>query len=47
MYDLSRTNNMHTYPKYKRVYDMICMKARDSRTIHVYLLDLNKKIAYT
>ena len=31
MYDLSKTNNMHTYPKHKRVHNEICMKASDSR----------------
>ena len=44
MYDLSKSNNMHTYPKHKRVHNIYCMKANDSRGIHVYLLDLNKKL---
>ena len=46
MYYLSTTNNMHTYHKHKRVYDINCMKARDSKGIHVYLLDLNKNCIY-
>ena len=33
-------------PNIKRVFDIICMKARDSRDIHVYLLDLNTKYIY-
>ena len=33
-------------PNIKRVYDMICMKARDSRDIHVYLLVLTKNTIY-
>ena len=42
MYVLSKTNHIHTYSKHKRVHNVICMKASDSRSIHVYLLDLNK-----
>jgi len=41
MYDLSKFNNMHTYPKYKRVYQMYLHESKRLTGIHVYLLDLN------
>ena len=47
MYDLSNPNNTHTYPKYKRVYQMYLHEGkRLKKDIHVYLLDVNKN-AYT
>ena len=33
-------------PNMKRVYDIVCMEARDSRGIHVYLLILNNNSIY-
>ena len=45
MFYLKLTICIHI-PNIKRVYNMICMKARDSWGIHVYLLDLNTKYIY-
>ena len=36
MYVLSKTKNIHIYPKYKQVYNRICMKASDSR-VYMYI----------
>ena len=41
-----KTKNMHIYSKHKRVHKIICMKASDSRVIHVYLLVLDKNSIY-
>ena len=41
MYDLSKTNNTHTYPKHKRIYQMYLHEGKRLTGKHVYLLDLN------
>ena len=44
MYDLSNPNNMHTYPKHKKSLLRYLHEGKRLTGIHVYLLDLNKKL---
>ena len=43
MYVLSKINNIHTYPKHKRVHNAICMKVSDSR-VYMYVISFRQKL---